>query len=106
MVEGTSDLLGNPTTSTARLHILKQATMNMEANNKSFMAEVLVPIGMPLPPKPDLTEPQMNPYYVVKRSRKVSKCNGCGALFDKRNLELYILRRNELDWLPKINKVN
>ena len=80
--------------------------MNMEANNKSFMAEVLVPIGMPLPPKPDLTEPQMNPYYVVKRSRKVSKCNGCGALFDKRNLELYILRRNELDWLPKINKVN
>ena len=36
VVEGTSDLLGNPTTSTARLHILKQATVNMEANNKFY----------------------------------------------------------------------
>ena len=62
------------------------------------MAEVLVPIGMSLPPKPDLTEPQVNPYYVVKRSGKASKYEGCGALFDKRNPELYILKRNELDW--------
>ena len=58
----------------------------MEANNNSFMAERLIPIGMSLPPKPDLTEPQMNPYYIVKRSGKVSKYNGCSALFDKRNL--------------------
>ena len=51
VVEGTSDLSENPivdketlpTTSTASLHILKQATVNMEANNNSFMAEVLVP---------------------------------------------------------------
>ena len=106
VTEGTSDLLENPiidketlpTTSTTRLHILKQATVNMEANNNSFMAEMLVPTGMPLPPKPNLTEPQMNPYYVVKSSGKVSKCNGCSALFDKRNHELYILKRNELDW--------
>ena len=61
---------------------------------------------MPLPPKPDLTEPQMNPYYVVERSWKVPKCNGCGALFNKRNPELYILKRNELDWWPKSNKAN
>ena len=53
---------------------------------------------MSLPPKPDLTEPQVNPDYVVKRSGKTSKYEGCGALFDKRNPELYILKRNELDW--------
>ena len=56
VVEGTSYLSENliiaretlPTTSTASLHIVKQATVNMEANNNSFMAEMLVPIGMPL----------------------------------------------------------
>ena len=70
-VEGTSDLLENsvinketlPTTSTTSLHILKQATVNMEASNNSFMAELLVPIGTSLPPNPDLTEPQMSPHY-------------------------------------------
>ena len=61
---------------------------------------------MPIPPKPDLTEPQMNPYYVVDRSWKVSKYNRCGVLFNKRNPELYILKRNELDWWPKSNKAN
>ena len=84
VVEGTSDLTENPiidketlsTASSTRLHILKQATVNMEANNNSFMAKGLVPVGgMSLPPKPDLTEPQMNSCYVVKRSGKVSKCN-------------------------------
>ena len=59
--------------------------VNMEANNNSFMAEVLVPIGMPLLPKANLTEPQMNPYYVVKRSEKFAKCNGYSALLNKRN---------------------
>ena len=71
VVERTSDLSENPiidketlpTTSTTSLHTLKQATVNMEANNNSFMAELLVPIGMSLPPNPDLTEPQMNPHY-------------------------------------------
>ena len=51
------------------------------------MAEVLVPIGIPLPPKPDLTKPQMNPYYLGKRSGKISNrygC-GCGTLFNKRS---------------------
>ena len=42
----------------------------------------------------------------MKRSGKVSKCNGCGALFDNRNPGLYILKRNELDWWPKIDKAN
>ena len=114
VVDGTSDLSETPvidketlsTTSTTSLHILKQATVNMEENNNSFMEEVLVAIAMSLPPKPNLTDPQMNPYYVVKRSGKVSKSNKCGALFDKRNSELYILKRNELDWWPKINKAN
>ena len=98
MIEGTSDLSESPvidkqtlpTTNITNLHILKQATVNMEANNNSFTEEVLEPTAMSLPPKPDLKEPQMNPYYVVKRSGKVSKCNECGVLFDKRNPELYI----------------
>ena len=50
----------------------------METDGNSFMTEMLVPIVMSLPAKPNLTEHKMNPYYIVKRSEKVLKCS---ALF-------------------------
>ena len=42
----------------------------------------------------------------MKRSEKVLKCNGYSALFNKRNTELYILKRNELDRWPKTSQAN
>ena len=59
MVEETSDLWENPiinketlpTTSTARLYVLKQVMVNTEANSNSYMTEMLVAIGMTLPLK-------------------------------------------------------
>ena len=87
-VEETSDLWKNPiinketlpTKSTPSLYVLKQVMVNIGTNNNSSMTEMLVPIGMTLSLKRNLTEPQMNPDHVVKQSENVSKCNERSAL--------------------------
>ena len=57
------------------------------------MAEIIVPISLALPPKPGITEPLMNLYFIVKRCEKVSKCHGFNVI-------------SELRWLPEVNKEN
>ena len=42
-----------------------------------------VPIGQRLGPKPSQPETQLQPYELIKRCNQVSKCNGCGSLFDQ-----------------------
>ena len=61
-----------------------------------------VPIGQSLGPKPPQPEPQLQPCELIKRCKQVSKCNGCGFLFDKTDEKLYILGRNELEWYGKV----
>ena len=61
-----------------------------------------VPIGQSLGPKPPQPEPQLQPYELIKRCKQISKCNGCGILFDITDGKLYILERNELEWYEKI----
>ena len=63
-----------------------------------FNNQLEVPIGQSLGPKSPQPEPQLQPYELIKRCKQVSKCNGCGFLFDKTNEKLYILGRNELEW--------
>ena len=67
-----------------------------------FSNQPKVPIGQSLGPKPPQTEPQLHPYELIKRCKQVSKCNGCGFLFDKTDEKLYILGRNELEWYGKV----
>ena len=61
-----------------------------------------VPLGQSLGPKPPQPEPQLQPYELMKRCKQVSKCHGCGFLFDKTDEKLYILGRNELEWYRKV----
>ena len=61
-----------------------------------------VPIGQSLGPKPPQPEPQLQPCELIKRCKQVSKCNGCGAFFDKTDEKLYILGGNELEWYGKV----
>ena len=42
-----------------------------------------VPLGQNFGPKSPQPEPQLQPYELIKRCQQVSKCNGCGTLFDK-----------------------
>ena len=64
-----------------------------------------VPIDQSVGPKPPQPEPQLQPYELIKRCKQVSKCNGCGFLFDKTDEKLYILGRNELEWYNKQYKI-
>ena len=59
-----------------------------------------VPLGQSFGPKPPQSEPQSQPYELIKRCQQVSKSNGCGAFFDKTDEKLYILGRNE--WYGKV----
>ena len=52
--------------------------------------------------KPPQPEPQPQPYKVIKQCQQVSKCNGCGTLFDKTDEKLYIFGRKELEWYRKV----
>ena len=52
-----------------------------------------------LPQKPVLSEPQNNPYWLMK-SGNISKCRGC-----QEELEDIILGRLELDFFPKVDHV-
>ena len=61
-----------------------------------------VPIGQSLGPKRTQPEPKLQPYELIKRCKQVSKCNGCGFLFDKTDGKLYILGRNELERYGKV----
>ena len=61
-----------------------------------------VPTGQSLGPKPPQQEPQLQSWGLIKRCKQVSKCNGCGFLFDKTDEKLYISGRNELEWYGKV----
>ena len=54
-------------------------------------------LGQSLEPKPPLPESQPQPYEVIKQCQQVSKCNGCGTMFDKTDEKLYIFGRKELE---------
>ena len=45
-----------------------------------FNSPLEVPYGQNLEPKPPQSEPQLQPYQLMKRYQQVSKCNGCGTL--------------------------
>ena len=63
-----------------------------------------VPIRQSLGPKSPQPEPQLQPYELIKQCKQVSKCNGCGFLFDKTDEKIYILGRNELEWYATTTK--
>ena len=50
-----------------------------------------------LPPRPDQSEPQNNPYWVLHRPGNISECNGCGEQIN----DGLIIGRVELDYFPK-----
>ena len=54
--------------------------------------------GRPLPMKPNLPEPQNDPYWLLKREGNIKRCNGCSekTLGDK------ILGRVELEFYPQV----
>ena len=58
-----------------------------------------VSLGQRFGLKPLQSELQLQPYKLTKRCQQVSKCNGCGTLFDRTDEKLYILGRNE--WYEK-----
>ena len=59
-------------------------------------------LGQTLEPKVSQPEPKTQPYEVIKQCQEVSKCNGCGTLFDKTDKKLYIFGRKELEWYRKV----
>ena len=54
--------------------------------------------GRPLPMKPNLPEPQNDPYWLLKREDNIKRCNGCS----ENTLGDIILGRIELDFYPKV----
>ena len=55
-------------------------------------------LGQSLEPKPPQAEPQPQTYKEIKQCQQVSKCNGCGNLFDKTDEKLYISGGKDLEW--------
>ena len=55
-------------------------------------------LGQSLEPKPPQAEPQPQTYQEIKQCQQVSKCNGCGNLFDKTDEKLYISGGKDLEW--------
>ena len=51
-----------------------------------------------LPRKPFLSKPQNDPYWMVKRSRAISKCRGC-----KESLNKVVMGRIENDFFSKVD---
>ena len=49
-----------------------------------------VTLGQNVWPKPPQPKQQPQPYELTKQCQQVSKCNGCGTLFDKTDEKLYI----------------
>ena len=66
-----------------------------------FSNQPEVPFFQSLGPKPPQSEPQLQPYELIKRCQQVSNYNGCSPLFDKTDEQLYILEMNELEWHRK-----
>lgn len=66
--------------------------------------QLIVPAGIPLPPKPPMPEPQHQPYIIDHRKGNISKCSGCDDLFDRTNPTLLVMGREEMDYYPKVNK--
>ena len=52
-----------------------------------------------LPPKPDLPEPQNDPYWLMKKVGSIKRCNGCKNDLDSE----FIIGRIEIDYLPDVN---
>ena len=50
------------------------------------------------------TRTQIQSRNLLLRFGNVSKCHGCGSLFDKTNGKLYVFGKKEEDWWPKVNK--
>ena len=48
--------------------------------------------------KPNLPEPQNDPYWLLKREGSVKRCNGCS----EKTLGNIILGRIDLDFYPKV----
>ena len=65
-----------------------------------------VPLGQNLKSKTPVPEPHFQPYKIIKRCQQVSKCNGCGTLFDKTDEKLYISGRNKLERYGIRNRLN
>ena len=84
--------------------ILMNAAKSSEFLDTSYIQNIEVPVGVSLPPKPLMPEPQMQPYVLVKRAGNVAKCHGCGESFDKGDSSLHVLKRKENDWYPKTQK--
>ena len=79
------------------MKIIMKATICTEHNNTTVNANI--PPSSQLPPMPIMPEPQMDAYITMKRSGNVSKCHGCGSIFQK---ESCVLQRKEKDWWPKV----
>ena len=104
--ESISDKGAKKTKSTNRSIISPISSLEL-AKCKSlikFNNQPEVPIGQSLGPKLPQPEPQLQPYELIKRCKQVTKCNGCGFLFDKTDEKLYILGRNRTEKLePPLN---
>ena len=59
-----------------------------------------ISLNQSLQVKTFMPEPQSNPYWLLKRTRNVSKCHGCKSNLDSN----YVLDRIECDFFPLIQK--
>ena len=53
---------------------------------------------------PLIPEPQIQSHNFLLRFGNVSKCHGCGSLFDNTNGKLYVFGKKEDNCWPKVNK--
>ena len=70
----------------------------------NFSAQINVPLGKSLGPKPSQPEPQPQCYELIKRSGQIKMYNGYDVLFNKADEDLCVLGRHELDWYPAVDK--
>ena len=59
-----------------------------------FINHLEILLGQSLEPKPPQPEPQPQSYEVIKQCQQATKCNGCGAFFDKTD-ENYIFSKGK-----------
>ena len=83
-----------PSTKRSIISLISSTELTKLKSLIKFINHLEILLGQSLEPKPPQPEPQPQSYEVIKQCQQATKCNGCGAFFDKTD-ENYIFSKGK-----------